>query len=195
MKNALIKMGIFTVGAAVGSVVTWKFLSKRIEQHYESVVQNEIESIKDAFSKKDSTVKDVGNDPTEGVETDVNELKTIINGSGYTDSLSDNKEKEEKEEEEESKEMDKPYVISPEEFGERDYPVITLWYYDDGVVTNDNGKIVDNAIELLGGDFADHFGDYEDDPDTVYVRDDYQEIDYEVLKDYREYLRSEEVWE
>lgn len=75
-----------------------------------------------------------------------------------------------------------PYIISPAELGECDYGVISLDYYTDGVIVDNCGNIIENVDELLGDDFAAHFGDYEEDPDTVYVRNDGLEIDYEILK-------------
>ena len=83
--------------------------------------------------------------------------------------------------------MNEPYVISPEEFGDSDYAVLTMTYFLDGTVLNDHDKIVKNATDLLGENFADHFGDYPEDPDTVYVRNDGLQIDFEILKDYRYY--------
>ena len=87
----------------------------------------------------------------------------------------------------EDEEPNEPYVISPAEFGDCDYVSVSLWYYRDGVVTNDDGKIITNVEELIGDDFAEHYGEYEDDPDTVYVRNDEQGVDYQVLADYRNY--------
>ena len=87
--------------------------------------------------------------------------------------------------------VEKPYVIAPEESWEQDYPTITLTYYEgDGVLADDNDKIIDNIDELVGEDFADHFGEYED--DSVYIRNDAFKIYYEILRDYGKYWDSEE---
>lgn len=74
---------------------------------------------------------------------------------------------------------DKPYVISPEEFGEMDdYERIVLMYHTDGVLTDEDREIIDDPDEIVGKDYADHFGKY----DSVYVRNDKRKSDYEILK-------------
>ena len=84
----------------------------------------------------------------------------------------------------------KSYVISPYQFGDADYTIVSFTYHTDGIVSNDRGKIVQNADELLGDDFASHFGEYEDDPDTVYVRNDQQRVDYEIIRDFGPYQKN-----
>lgn len=83
--------------------------------------------------------------------------------------------------------MDPIRVISPDEFQESEYPILSLWYYTDGVITNDDNKIVTNAIELIGSDFKNHFGEYEDDPDTVYVVNENDKVVYEIMREYGAY--------
>ncbi len=80
---------------------------------------------------------------------------------------------------------DIPYVIAPEEFGENeDYEKISLTYFSkDGIVTDENDEVVKDAGEVLGDDFADHFGEYED--DSIHIRNDKTGCDYEVLYDDR----------
>lgn len=80
----------------------------------------------------------------------------------------------------------KPYIISPEEFGESgNYTQISLTYYSDGVLADDEDEIIEDIDDTVGEDFADHFGDYED--DSVFVRNDRLRCDYEILKDNRSY--------
>lgn len=92
-----------------------------------------------------------------------------------------------------------PYVIQPEQFCDCDYTPMTLWYWTDGEVTNDDKKIVANVDELIGDvdEVTSYFGEYENDPDTVYVRNDIQRIDYEILKEYRAFsdLNSDEEYD
>ncbi len=83
--------------------------------------------------------------------------------------------------------MDKPYIITPEEFSDSDYNTETLSYWADGVVTDiDNEPLTDDQIEdLIGEDSLSHFGEYED--DSVFVRNDRLRTDYEILADTRRY--------
>lgn len=80
----------------------------------------------------------------------------------------------------------KPYVISPEEFGEfEEYEKISLTYYADQVLTDENNEEVDDVEEIVGEESLTHFGEYED--DSVFVRNDRLKCDYEILLDQRNY--------
>ena len=76
-----------------------------------------------------------------------------------------------------------PYVITPEQFGEYgEYGTKTLTYYADNVLTDEiDNPITSGEMEIMiGPDALDHFGEYED--DSVYIRDEMNEMDYEILK-------------
>ena len=178
-RDLLTKIVLFAAGAGTGSAVTYKVLSTK----YDRLIQEEIDSVKASFGRGEveQTEKPVEENSTD--DEDAETVKDIVNQNSYV-TVSDNKV------EEEDEEVREPYVISPDEFGDSDYTVMSLWYYTDGVVTNDAGKIIANVEELIGSDFADHFGEYEEDPDTVYVQNDEQQIVYEVMKEYREFLES-----
>lgn len=176
-RSIFTKIGVFIAGAGIGSVVTYKIMDTKCSQR----IQDEIASVKEVYSKKYSTTEETEKDQNESDE-DISETKKIIKEYGYV-TETDEKENSRKDKEE----MNEPHVISPEEVGDCDYTVITLWHYADGTVTNDNGKVVGNVTELIGKNYADHFGEYEEDPDAVYVRNDDQGVDYEVLKDSRDF--------
>ena len=80
----------------------------------------------------------------------------------------------------------KPYVISPEEFGEfEDYERISLSYYADQVLADEDDEKVDDADNVVGLESLTHFGEFED--DSVFVRNDRLKCDYEILLDQRTY--------
>lgn len=59
------------------------------------------------------------------------------------------------------KEEDKPapYVISPDEFGGvEEYEKISLSYYADGILADDDDEVMENADEIVGLDSLTHFG-------------------------------------
>lgn len=88
-------------------------------------------------------------------------------------------------EEEQKDVVNRPYIISPSEFGEfDDYEKINLTYTADGVLLDDMNEIVD-VDESVGEDSLEHFGEYED--DSVHVRNDTKKCDYEILIDQRNY--------
>lgn len=171
-KTILSNIGMFVAGAAIGSLVTWKLVKTK----YEQIAQEEIDSVKEVFSKREekSSEKDIDEDDSE-----TESLEDIIDESCYKTESTD------KEEKKEMHNSDRPYVITPEEFGDSDYAIISLTYYTDGTVTNEKNKIVANVDELIGLDSLDHFGEYED--DSVFVRNDALQIDFEILKDWRDY--------
>ena len=85
-------------------------------------------------------------------------------------------------------------IISPEEFGEMGYQTINLTYFADGVLVDDRyGVMEEDELEMaVGRDSLSHFGDYEE--DSVHVRNEQREIDYEILLDprtYEEFLETE----
>lgn len=87
-----------------------------------------------------------------------------------------------------------PYVISQEEFigGNRFYDKLTLNYYDDGILEDDlTEEIIDHPFEVLGRDFVGKFGEYED--DVVFVRNEKLSTDYEVIRQYRNFIESRRV--
>lgn len=177
-RDLLSKIMIFVAGAGIGSAITYKLVKKQ----YDQIIQEEIDSVKEAFSNKPEST-DTEKHEEEESEPEKVKYRSIVDEAGYAT-------ESEKEEEEEEEVMEKPHIISPEEFGDSDYAVLTLTYFLDGTVLNDRNKIVTNVEELIGEGFAKHFGDYPEDPDTVYVRNDKLEIDFEVLKDYREYSET-----
>ena len=170
-RNLLSKIVVFIAGASIGAAVTYKVVTDR----YEKIIQEEIDSVKEAFSNKNEKPEE--NEEESDEPTDKEVYASIVKDSGYA---IDTDKKEEKQ-------MEKPHVISPSEYGDSDYAMLSLTYFLDGTVLNERDKIVSNVTELIGDDYANHFDEYPDDPDTVYVRNDKLGIDFEVLRDYREY--------
>lgn len=178
---------MFVLGTAIGSVVTWQYVKKK----YEQIAQAEIDSVKEIFSRKESN-SDVDITTTEPQTAKVGkpekkpniaEYAAMIEREGYTNYS--NAATEHGKEEQETMEM-KPYVISPEEFGEfEDYERISLSYYSDQVLADENDEKVEDVDNVVGLDSLTHFGEFED--DSVFVRNDRLKCDYEILLDQRTY--------
>lgn len=156
---------IFLGGAILGSAITYRLM----KNYYDPEDYDEEEGY------------DYGE--TEPDNSEVTQSQ-IIEENGYTQYSSNIKTNEKREEEDE---MDKPYIITPEEFSDSDYNTETLSYWADGVVTDiDDEPLTDDQIEdLIGEDSLSHFGEYED--DSVFVRNDRLRTDYEILADTRRY--------
>lgn len=187
-KDLLVKGMIFLAGGAIGSVVTWKLVNTKYEQTIENK-NEEIVFLRDRYSKNNNGVKGPDDGMENADELTVQEIRDKVQELGYINEQVMRDKEIEKEDEEN---MERPYVIAPEESWEQDYPMITLTYYEgDGVLADDRNKIIENIDELVGEDFADHFGEYED--DTVYIRNDAMEVYYEILRDFGKYSESDVI--
>lgn len=173
-KDLLIKGMIFLAGGAIGSVVTWKLVKTK----YEKIANEEIDSMREYYYNK----KDIQNeeetseeDSNEEKEMSITDIRKKLEEMKYAAEVENEKEDE--------KDMGGPEVIPPEETWEQDYPTITLTYYaEDDVLADDQDNILDDIEELVGVDFRDHFGEYED--DCVYVKNPEMEVYYEILRVY-----------
>lgn len=188
MKGTLNKILIFTAGAALGSVVTWKFVKTK----YEQIAQEEIDSVKETFSKlhnegilEDEPEPDCGPELT---EEDIERLEYTVRASQYG-SPSESMQTYFENRREEVDDVSKPYVIKPEEFDEMayetddgetiEYETISLKYFADGVLTDEYDEPIEDVEGMVGHESLTHFGEYE--PDSVYVRNDVTKCDYEIL--------------
>lgn len=184
MKNLL----CFVSGAAIGSIVTWKLIEKK----YKDLADEEIESVIETFkNRKPRITKDDVKEKVEKVINKYKEPKEIVEDIVTTERYSIENEEEIDEDDESNYtvnvdndvEVVTPYVITPEQFGEyNEYGTKTLTYYADNVLTDeiDNPITLDEMVIMIGPDALDHFGEYED--DSVYIRDEMNEMDYEILK-------------
>lgn len=175
MNNTLSKVLIFVAGAAVGSVVTWKL----VETKYKKLADEEIKSVKEVFGMMH--VEETSEATVEVEEEDIPEEQTIeqardiLRENGYTNYSLTPDEIEQK-----MKDVEKPYVIPPEEYGELyDYDTIELTYYADGILADDGNEPIDDIDAVVGFDSLSRFGEFED--DSVHVRNDILKVDYEIL--------------
>ena len=181
MKNLL----CFVTGAAIGSVVTWKLIEKK----YKDLADEEIESVKETFKNR-KQIKINDKETSEKFITkhkdSKDKIEDIVSNEKYN---IENKEEIDDDEcnytidVNEGVEFVNPHIITPEEFGEyNEYKIKTLIYYADNVLTDEDDNPITSLEmeEMIGIDSLDHFGEYED--DSVYVRDENNEIDYEILR-------------
>lgn len=168
MNKGLVAFVSFAAGGAVGFVAA----NKLMKDKYEQLVQDEIDSVKAAFRKEHPLPDKKPPKPTEKERKAYSQYAANL---GYT-------------EEKKPAPIQAPHVISPDEFGDQDgYDEISLTYYSDGTVTDDNDRAMDGdeIEETIGKDSLTHFGEYED--DSVFVRNDRLKVDYEILMDQRSY--------
>ena len=181
MNNGTIRYILtFSLGAAVGAVVSWRLLKKK----YEQIAQEEIDSVKEVFSREAKSQVWQSFDECEDEEqTDIQELEDKIEESGYvptTPGISKTTKTKE------IVDWVEPYVITPEVFGEEDdYETRELTYYADRVLTDEDDNVIDDPDNVVGPEAWDNLGVHE--PGCVHIRNENEKIDYEILYDLRRY--------
>ena len=191
----------FVTGLVIGSVVTYVI----VKDKFEKIAQEEIDSVKEVFGRRvEKKVEKIAKKEVEKIRKEYNEYDNLT--KNYT-SYSKNETEEDVEEDEEvcennedrveldeierASDYDRPYIIEPQEFGALDgYSLITLYHYSDNVLADDCDELVEDLDDVVGEDYASHFGEYED--DCVYVRNDRLKADYEICRDLRKY--SDVAW-
>ena len=193
---------IFTAGVTTGCLVTWAVL----KDAYERRTQEEVNSVIERFEQKtqrEPVVKKVEETNSEAKEKalaarekpDIMQYAAKLQSEGYVN-YSEISQKEEpvkldkveepQVDDEEEDIVGRPYVIKPYEFGEiEEYEQISLNYFADEVLTDEDNEIIDNVDEIVGVESLTHFGEYED--DSVFVRNERLRTDYEILLDRRNY--------
>lgn len=89
--------------------------------------------------------------------------------------------------------LDKPYIITHDEFygAEKDYDTHTLTYYVlDDTLTDEHDKPLEQTDKLVGDDHLLRFGSGSKDRNIVFVRNDRLGIDYEIIRSKGSYLEE-----
>lgn len=211
MNYKFINLYMFAAGAVIGSAVTWKLVKNK----YEQIAQEEIDSVKQAFTELSSIRQDEDQEDVMDHEPETHrERSRQINWSELEDLEDEDAEFYEEDENDAAvnglreeygrlvepyinndekgganKMTKEPYVIAPYDFGELDgYKRFELTYYADGILEDEDYNIVKDSEELIGRDSLYTFGEYED--DAVFVRNENLMADFQILKDYRTYAQA-----
>lgn len=182
IKTALVGLVGLIAGAAGGYFVG-SFLMKR---HYEQHIDEELQSVRDEFANQLVVLNDKikNDDISEVVKDDKKNEVPNANGSTVNDYRfivdSINKKVDVKDEESE------PTLIDEVEFGEDfSYEEVTLFYYDDKILADDELNIIDEP-EFIIGDALNRFKDDEELED-VYVKNEKTKQYFEILRDHENY--------
>lgn len=176
---------IFAAGAAIGSVITWNFVKAK----YEQIANEEITSVKETYTKKLEEIRDheiedeLGEDDEDDFYEEDTDEEEFSEGDmeNYYDAVREYEHNDYDNSAQNELEVDKPYVISPEEFGEFDnYEQISLTYYDDGYLADDMDDLVEDVEDIIGWELLNHIGEYEE--DAIHIRNDSLKTDYEILR-------------
>ena len=188
------------VGAVIGGFTAWILTKNKYESEMKEKIDSEVNSVKDSLTKyyenkkeeKSEKVPFVHNGYTykhaDARNVDIDKINEKMNNEKMNEELMSDYVYENEEDDEDMTPINNPdvlneypYAIPPEEFGDYvDYEPTTLYYYADGVLADEDDNVVEDPVAMVGDDFMDHYGEYED--DCVYVRNDRYRRDYEILR-------------
>ena len=184
MNKTLLGGIVFVVGVSVGVLSTWQYFKNKEERR----ADEEIESVK-ALLKNEITKENDLNIVEQGTEMNsifqqnmklYKEKLTEVDYSGYS---------KQSDEEDETVEIKKksPYLISEDEFGTYDdYEHIYITYYADGVLVDQDDEIIMDAEDQFGYECLKEL-DKEDGPSEIYVRNEANEAEYNIVYDSQSY--------
>ena len=148
----------FAAGAVLGVIAAWRY----------SVHASEEETYDEEFDDTNADADDISE---ESAEEEKSEVQRIVIDEGYTAEEAETKD---------------PYVISSDEFGFfDDYEEITLTYYADDILADDQDRIIEDKESIIGRDALSRLTNTDD--ETVYVRNEKLKVDYEICYDYKQF--------
>ena len=166
----------FTLGAAIGSFVSWQILKNK----YKQISDQEIADVKARYvelygDKKENNTPELPAPEKENTEQNIKDYAAMLAKSGYTN-YSNTEEPEEV--------LSKPYVVDGADFSD-DFELVTLTYFNDGVLADKDLNIITDLEGTVGDDVGRYFEDELD--DSVYIRNDVTKQEYEILRDTKDY--------
>lgn len=181
MNDKLSSVIIFCGGVFIGGFLTWDFFKTK----YEKIADEEIASVKETFEHREP--RPDKNYKVEEALKRTDAYINIIDSNSYRN-YSNTEIETDKKGGTADMELKQPYVITPEQYEDNvDYTKVSLTWYSDEVLEDDWGNVLD-PDDVIGSDALKTFGQYE--KDSVFVRDDDEQIDYEVLLDTRSYKET-----
>ena len=171
MNSGLKDILVFATGVLAGSYLTWKLVNRKYtlyEECTDEFISKEDEYVVEEDNKHQNSTIEENDDDDDDNNNNRNEYYSIIENNNYNA--------------ERSVGMNKPFVIPPYEFGEdEDYECVSLTYYSDGVLADEDDSIIENVEDIIGKESLNHFGEYEE--DSVFVKNVDRKTYYEILKD------------
>ena len=169
---------IFVIGVVTGTFAGAQIAKKK----YEEIANEEIEEIRAYYKEREKEVKEVKEveEPKaveapeeEEVKEEIKEYSNIIRRGNYVAN----------DEEEQTNTQYAPYAIDPSEFGkDGEYDTMTCTYFADGILVDDVDQEFEDWDLHVGKHHVDIFNEFPE-ATCVYVRNDLDGMDYEILKD------------
>lgn len=166
---------IFVLGVVAGTFAGAQIAKKK----YEEIANEEIEEIRAYYKEREKEVKELEEPKAveapeeEEVKEERKQYDNIIKRGNYMAV----------DEEEQNNVCDEAYPIDPSEFGnDGKNATETLTYFADGVLVNEVDEVIEDPDLVVGRHHIDIFNEFPD-ATCVYVRNDLDGTDYEILKD------------
>lgn len=174
MNKGLIATLAFIFGAGTGAAITYKI----IKDKYAKLAENEIAEMREYYAQKTAKEEELAS--KDKIAKSNRDKGDIMD---YAKKISDERYSIKPIEQEEDLNVGPVEFIDENEYGEdEEYDLITLTYYADGVLADDDDEEVEDFIEKVGN-FTTHF----DNSDVVYVKNDDYKAYYEIVRDERTY--------
>lgn len=165
----------FILGAAAGAVVAWKVLERKFEEKLLEEVTAEKEAYEQRLGALNSAYSNKPSDREIAAD-----LARELNYTG-----------------EEESNVNGPRVIHPDEYAQiEEYDIQSLIYYvGDGVLTDDYNHPIENIEDTVGLGFEEHFDEYEEEKDSVFIQNDNYKTYYEINRCLDKFSEIAEVYE
>ena len=206
MNQNHLTLGVSAVALAVGAAGGYLFARKQLELKYEELAQREIAEAKEFYArlyKKEGFETPERAAETLGVDVDgepeperhlrlvkaAEAMQTYqVDGdqtTGEVVNVFQRAAEDDADIVEPVGEQDVPYVIKQATYmeGDQNYTQCTVtWYQLDGVLSDERDEPIDDVDEKVGLNNLQRFGQRSGQPHVVYVRNDADGIDYEILR-------------
>ena len=192
------------VGAAISGLTTWFVTKKVCEKKYAKIAQDEIDSVKAAFTspKIEAAKKFIEEKKNQEVNKPTDTAKKATNKPSLTEyakniksyvNYSDSESKEDIGNNGLKRISFKPNgtitVIEPSEYGEdEDYDQVNLTLYADGILADEDDTVINDVEGVIGEGSLDRMGEFED--DALHVKNEARKVYYEILADERSYEKA-----
>lgn len=216
MNRSLKTAGVAILGVGVGFAIGYKLTEKRLSKQYEDRMQEEEQLIKEFYSVTNNKkpyatpeeaaaalIAETDEETEEPKDPRVKHQRTqynkIVKNERYDgDPLGEFEEGCEIDPVVHSNVFDEhlsdvPAIITQDQFmaNETGYEQATLMFYaKGGVLTDQRDEIIDNPINVVGNLSTMNFGQDSSDPNTVHIRNDKLQMEFEVVKSERSYTED-----
>jgi hypothetical protein len=177
------KVLLFLAGAGIGSGITFLIMKDKNERALQQERQNMLDEIEEFKREelKESTDELVSEEEAKDAKEKLSNLVEDIKESKETvDELINKYETTEG-----------PYIISSDEFDNKGYDLRYWYLYNDGVVVDENNDEV--TTDEISYSIGDCLNGYINGEDVVYIRNDFDETDYEIKRIDEDYLVEDET--